>query len=71
MSLEVYQLSSPVLCDALCVLHAHPFPVVFGGIAVIFGPTKATVTTRKKYNSGRAKSDDAVAANIQMTGAKY
>ena len=55
----------------LCVLHAHPFPVVFYGIAVIFGPSKANVTKGNKYDSCQTNSDDAVAVNIQMTGARY
>ena len=55
----------------LCVLHAHPFPVVFDGIIIIFGLNKASVTIRNKYTSGQVKSHDAVAADVQMTGAEY
>ena len=55
----------------LCVLHAHPFPVVFAGIASIFGPTKASYSVGNEYNSGPDKSDDAVAVDVQMTGHKY
>ena len=44
----------------LCVLHADQFPVVFDGTIIIFG-----LTIGNKYNSGRAKSHDAVAADVQ------
>ena len=55
----------------LCVLHAHPFPVVFDGIIIIFGLSKASVTIMNKYTSGQVRSHDAVAADVQMTGAEY
>ena len=45
--------------------------MVYDGIPGIFGHTRAAVTVGNNYNYSRAKSDDAVAADVQMTGAKY
>ena len=45
--------------------------MIFDGIPVIFGHTGAAVTVANKYNSTRAKSDDAVGVDVQMTGAKH
>ena len=45
--------------------------MVYDGIPVIFGHTGAAVTVGNNYIYSRAKSEDAVAADVQMTGAKY